>query len=355
MKRQRKQFVAALCALLLSAVSAVAQSGGSKSQIVERVIHSKNFKENKIGVSADRKLVVYLPAGYDGASKRYPVLYFFPSPIDGYRTLFDKSGAQTLFDRAIARGTIRSFILVSVDMTTPLGASWFVNSPVTGNWEDFVVQELIPYIDASLRTIPTRDARGLVGEHMGAYGAIRIGMKHADVFGSIYGMNPVGTGSGVQIMDSRPNWDLLAHAVSLDEVKKDGFSAIFTSIFQAHLPNPEKPPLYVDLPAHREGERLVIDSKLTARLRDSFFLESMIPQYADNLKTLRGFKFDWSRNDAIWDHVYSNQAFTHKLNEFGIVHEAEEYNGLWDANRYWGGEGRVITDVLPFFQQHLEF
>ncbi len=38
-------------------------------------------------------------------------------------------------------------------------------------------------------------------------------------------------------MDSRPNWDLLAHAASLDEVKKDGFSAIFTSIFQAHLPN----------------------------------------------------------------------------------------------------------------------
>ena len=66
-------------------------------------------------------------------------------------------------------------------------------------------------------------------------------------------------------------------------------------------------------------------------------------------------KFDWSRNDAIWDHVYSNQAFTHKLNECGIVHEAEEYNGLWGANPYWGADGRVISDVLPFFQQHLEF
>jgi hypothetical protein len=213
----------------------------------------------------------------------------------------------------------------------------------------------VPYVDASFRTIPTRDARGLAGQHMGAYGAIRIGMKHADVFGSIYGMNPVGTGSGVQIMDSRPDWDLLDHAASLDAVQKDGFSAIFTSIFQAHLPNPEKPPLYVDLPARREGGKLLIDSGLTARLRDRFFLESMIPQYADNLKMLRGFKFDWSRNDAIWDHVYSNQAFTHKLNEFGIVHEAEEYNGLWDANPYWGADGRVMADVLPFFQQHLEF
>ena len=355
MKARKKQFATVLSALLLCVVSAVAQDAEGKSTIVDRVIHSKNFEGNKIGVSADRKLAVYLPGGYDRASKRYPVLYFFPSPFDGYRTLFDKSGAQALFDRAIERGTVRSFILVSVDMTTPLGASWFVNSPVTGNWEDFVLQELVPYVDARFRTIPTRDARGLVGQHMGAYGAIRIGMKHADVFGSIYGMNPVGAGSGVQIMDSRPNWDLLVHAVSLDEVRKDGFSAIFTSIFQAHLPNPENPPLYVDLPAHREAGQLVIDSKLTARLRDSFFLESMIPEYADNLKRLRGFKFDWSRNDAIWDHVYSNQAFTHKLNEFGIMHEAEEYNGLWDADPYWGAEGRVMADVLPFFQQHLEF
>jgi enterochelin esterase-like enzyme len=107
---------------------------------------------------------------------------------------FSIRAAQVLLDRAIARGTVRSFILLSVDMTTQLGASWFVNSPVTGNWEDFVVQELVPYVDASFRTIPTRNARGLVGHHMGAYGAIRIGMKHADVFGSIYGMNPVGTG-----------------------------------------------------------------------------------------------------------------------------------------------------------------
>jgi hypothetical protein len=65
-----------------------------------------------------------------------------------------------------------------------------------------------------------------------------------------------------------------------------------------------------------------------------------------NLKTLRGFKFDWSRNDAIWDHVYANQALTHKLNEFGIVHEAEEYNGLWDADPYWGAEGRVIAVIV---------
>ena len=350
----RGQIAAALIGLALG-VHLASAAEAMKSQLVAREIQSKRFAASKVGVSPVRKLVVYLPAGYDEERNRYPVVYFFPSPFEGYREFFDSSGAEGLFDRAIATGRIGKFIFVSVDMTTPLGSSWYVNSPVTGNWEDFVVQELVPYVDANFRTMPTRDSRGLAGSYMGAYGAIRIGMEHPDVFGSLYGMNPVGTGSGVQILASRPDWDLLAHATSFADLKNDGFATIFTSIFQAYLPNPENPPLYVDLPAHREGRQLVIDSKLTERLRNNFFLESMIPKYAENMKTLRGFKFDWSRNDAIWDHVYSNQAFTHKLNEFGIVHEAEEYNGAWGGDTYWGAEGRVMSDVLPFFQQHLVF
>jgi hypothetical protein len=147
---------------------------------------------------------------------------------------------------------------------------------------------------------------------------------------------------------------LLANAKSLDDLKGDTFSSIFTSIFQAHLPDPDKAPLFVDLPAHRVGGQLVIDAKLTERLRNSFFIESMIPQYADNLKSLRGLKFDWGRSDPIQDHVYANQALTHKLNEFGIPHEAEEYNGAW-GDKHWGESGRVYTEVLPFFQRYLVF
>jgi len=71
-------------------------------------------------------------------------------------------------------------------------------------------------------------------------------------------------------------------------------------------------------------------------------------------RSLRGFKFDWARSDPIQDQVYSNQAFTHKLNEFGIVHEAEEYNGAWGEPN-WGENGRVCTEVLPFFGKHLSF
>ena len=48
------------------------------------------------------------------------------------------------------------------------------------------------------------------------------------------------------------------------------------------------------------------------------------------------------------------KSFTHKLNECGIPHEAEGYNGAWNEDK-WGRDGRVLTEVLPFFQQHIVF
>jgi hypothetical protein len=118
--------------------------------------------------------------------------------------------------------------------------------------------------------------------------------------------------------------------------------------------NPDKPPLYIDLAARQDGDQLIVDSKLTARLRDNFFVESWIPPYAENLKSLRGLKFDWARSDQNQDHVYSNIALTHKLNEFGIHHEAEEYNGTWGEPN-WPPDGRIATEVLPFFPLSSDF
>jgi hypothetical protein len=341
----------ALVFTVFTSVSALAES--PHSQVVDRQITSTNFADNRIGISPVRKLVIYLPPGYDASSRRYPVIYFLPNPLDGdYRSHFTRGDAQSLFDRAIAATTVDPFILVSVDMTTPFGTCWFANSTVTGNWEDFVVHELVPYMDTNFRTLANRDSRGITGIFMGGYGAIRLAMRHPDVFGSVYAMHPVGTGSGVRVMDSLPDWNLMANAKSMHDVERDGYSAIFTSIFQAFLPDPSRPPLFIDLPARKENDQLMIDAPLTERLRNNFFIESMIPEYAGNLKSLRGFKFDWARSDPNPDHVYSNQALTHKLNEFGIVHEAEEYNGAWGES-YWGVRGRIYTEVLPFFARYL--
>ena len=331
-------------------------AASAKSQVIAREVRSENIAHNKTGTDPVRKMLVYLPAGYDeSSSQRYPVIYFLPNPFgDSYRFDFDHRDAQGLFDQAIAAGVIQKFILVVIDMNTPLGSSWYVNSSATGNWEDFVIQELVPYIDANFKTLPNRDSRGIAGIFIGGYGAIRFGMRHPDVFGSVYAMHPVGTGTGVGLSAAIPKWDILANAKSVDDVQKDGGTWIFTTMFQAHLPDPDKPPLFIDLLARQEKGQLIIDTKLMERFRNNFYLETMIDKYADNLNSLRGFKFDWNRSDANFDHVYANQAFTRKLREYGIAHQADEYNGTWDDSN-WGVDGRFFTEVLPFFQRHLVF
>lgn len=324
------------------------------SQVTVRELRGENLAHSLIGTNPVRKLAVYLPPDYSSSTQRYPVIYYLPSPLAEFRPAFYQQDVRGVIDHAIASRTIGEVIFVALDITTPLGCSWYVNSPVTGNWEDFMIREVVPYMDANFRTLPNRDSRGILGDFMGGYGSIRFGMTHPEVFGTVYAMHPVGTGSGMVPMYLRPNWDTLANATSLDDVRKNGFNQIFTAIYQAHLPDVNRPPLYIDLQARKLGDTYVVDAAATQRMRESFFLEAMIPHYAENLKSLHGFKFDWDRNDEIQDHVYANQILTHKLNEYGIPHEAEEYNGIWNENK-WGADGRVVTDVLPFFQRHLVF
>ncbi|MCI4591257.1 esterase family protein [Sphingobium sp. BYY-5] len=349
----RKLLLAIL--LLISTLAGASAIAAPKSgRVISAQIHSAAFSESRIGISPVRKMGIYLPAGYADHARRFPVIYFLSSFFEDETAPFANHEAATLFDEAIRKKVIGDVIVVTADFTTPAGGSWFVNSPVTGNWEDFMVRELVPYIDANYRTLAQRDSRGVAGDRMGGYGAIRFGMRYPEIFGSVYALHPIGIGQGVQTMFSRPNWTLLANARSMDDLRVDGFSQIFTSIFQAHLPAPDRPPLFFARPASMTGGRLDVDAALTQRLQDSFFLDRQVGRYAKNLQRLRALKFDWARGDANPDHIVSLQAFTRTLDEYGISYEAEEYRGGW-GERHWGKQGRVYSDMLPFFREYLEF
>jgi S-formylglutathione hydrolase FrmB/ketosteroid isomerase-like protein len=341
------------CILLaiLAAPSAIAQPQG---RLVTGQLQSTGFADNRIGISPVRNVTVYLPPTYAQAGRRFPVLYFLNHFNEDQREPFASHGAKELLDKAIGDGVIGDIIVVTADFSTPAGSSWYVNSPVTGNWEDFLVRELVPHVDATYRTLASRDSRGIVGDGPGGYGAIRFGMRHPEIFGAVYGMEPVGTGHGIQSTWIRPNFDLLARATSLDDLGDDGFSRIFTSIYQAFSPNPNRPPLYFDPPARRVDGTIVIDSAVMARFHRGFALTDLLPDYADNLKSLRGLKFDWGRQDMIADHINGAQDLSRQLAEYGVAHEAEEHGGGF-RDRHWGEQGRFYTDVLPFFARHLLF
>ncbi|QNI37850.1 alpha/beta hydrolase-fold protein [Edaphobacter albus] len=295
-------------------------------------------------------MAIYLPPGYEVSHQRYPVIYVLQN--GSYRGDFDQHHASAVFDQAIAKDVIPPSIVVAADFSTPLGPSWYVNSPITGNWDDFAVKELVPYVDANFRTLTSRSSRAIIGSYLGGYGALRLGILHPDIFGTVYAMHPVGTGSGVQVFTARPDWALLMSAMSIDQVKNAGFSTLFLTMFQAFLPNETNAPLYADLPMKGSSGSYAVDTERMKILRSRFFISELVPQHLEQIKELGAIKMDWSRNDAIYDHIYSNQAFTHLLNEYGIEHEAEEFNGVGDP--YWGKQSRMLKEVLPFLAEHLQ-
>ncbi len=267
MSALHKLYAVACCLLALFVVPAMAQPQG---RLVVGTLQSTSFAGSKIGISPVRNFTVYLPPRYAEQGQRFPVLYFLNYFFEDHREPFAGHGAKALLDKAIAQGLIGDVIVVTADFATPAGSSWYVNSPVTGNWEDFMVRELVPHIDATYRTLATRDSRGIAGDGPGAYGAIRFGMRHPEVFGAVYGLQPVASGPNIQPTHSRPNFERMARATSLADLRDDGFSLIFTSIYQAFSPNPNRPPLFFDPPARRVDGRIVVDSDRTEVLnRDS--------------------------------------------------------------------------------------
>jgi hypothetical protein len=339
--------------LLLLVMLTTGTTSAFAGTIEHHRIDARSLRGNPAGVTSVRGITVYLPDGYSTSTRRLPVVYYLSSFFENDRAPWTANGAAALFDRAIASRIIGDVIFVTADFSTPAGGSWYVNSATTGAWEDFMVRELVPWVDTRYRTLARAESRGVAGDRMGGYGAIRFGMRHPDKFGAVYALHPIGIGPGLQTMFSRPDWRLLGRARSVEDLREHGFSLIFTSIFQAHLADPTQP-LGFAAPAKLVGDTLVIDPDRTERLHANFFLERQVGPHADNLKRLRGFMFDWARGDPNPDHIVSIQAFTRTLDAFGVPYEAEEYRGGW-GERHWGEDGRIRTEMLPFFARTLVF
>src|SRR5207253_2626139 len=129
------------------------------------------------------------PPSYSRESnRRYPVVY----TLHGYGLYAQQwigFANFSFLEKAIAAGTAKEMILVAPDAFTLHNGSFYSKSATTGDWETFLGVELVAYIDSHYRTLANRASRGLVGHSMGGYGTFRIGMKHPEVFSSLYAMS----------------------------------------------------------------------------------------------------------------------------------------------------------------------
>jgi len=127
-----------------------------------------------------RPLFLYLPPGYYASQQRYPVLYV----MDGRENLH-RGRLPELFDGAIGRGELPPFIAVFIPHAgrkrgleyTP----YFQRSRLNA-YHQFMIQELVPFMDRMFRTLPVPEARTLLGQSFGGTVVSTLGLKAPHVF-----------------------------------------------------------------------------------------------------------------------------------------------------------------------------
>jgi len=166
----------------------------ASGKIMPVVIQGTSLSSNRLGIADKQPAAVYLPPSYSYGTRRYPVIYLLPNfntPVWRY-TAGNYQGfrLRPAVDGLIRAGKIPEIIVVIPNAMHFLGSSWYRNSGLTGNWEDFITQDLVGYMDGHFRTIARREARGLAGHGAGGTSALELALKHSDRFGSVYAMSP---------------------------------------------------------------------------------------------------------------------------------------------------------------------
>ena len=147
------------------------------------------LRGNPLGDKYVRDVCIYLPPGYEESDKRFPVVYCLTGFTGRGRMLLnDNAFTPNLAERIdalIVENKIKPMIVVMPDCFTHYGGSQYINSSATGDYENYLTEEIVSFVDENFRTINDKDSRAVMGKSSGGYGALICGLRHADQFGLV--------------------------------------------------------------------------------------------------------------------------------------------------------------------------
>jgi len=327
---------------------------GAKAVTVEHLqVHSPAIEGNLDGESADRDVFVFLPPSYtNDKHRRYPVVYALHGFSIGAEQWAHEIHVPQTIEGAFAQGA-KEMIVVLPDSKTGFNGSMYSSSVATGNFEKFIWHDLVGYIDAHYRTISDRRSRGLVGHSMGGYGATRIGMKHPEVFGSLYIMSPCCLsprpagpppgGDASQFAATEKQFEAAVAAMKspADSASMSFFQRAQLASAAAWSPDPKNPPLYLDLPIEDGVPQPEVQAKWAANAPLAF-----VDQYIDNLRQYHAIAEDVGDQDGL---RFDTQKLHEILDSYDITNRFEMYHGTHTS----AVADRFQNHVLPFFSQNL--
>ncbi len=303
---------------------------------------SKLLSGNRFGDPTLRHHPVYLPAGYARSPQScYPVVYALAGYGNSGLGLF-APGTFTeplhdRLDRLIADG-MPEVIVVGLECMTSLGGSQYVNG-AGGPYEDYVVEEVLPAVEAELRTTAAEAGRGLLGKSSGGFGVLVLAMRHPELFSA------VACHSGDMGFEQTFIPEIPGVIAELDRFPgdEDAKVAAFLDLFRL---SPRRTPAqghalmmlacsaaYSPDPQRRVGFVLPFDPA-TGELRaevwerwlamDPLRLASQ-PAHAQALRELRLLFVDCGSRDPYGLHLGARR-LRHLLNQLGVRHDYEEFD-----------------------------
>ena len=308
-----------------------------RGRVVIEEFQSAVLAGNAAGDPHVRRIPVYLPPSYDASpNRRFPVVYVLSGFTGRGRVLLnDNPWSPSLDDRIdaiIDRGG-EEMILVMPDCYTRYGGSQYINSTATGRYQDHLVHELVPHVDRTYRTMASREHRGVAGKSSGGYGALILGMQHANVFGA------VASHSGDVLFDYCYRGDVpkfcqtVQNAGGLEkwfaqfeakaQKKQDDFVALnILGMAACYSPNPTAKPFGIDFPIDLETSAWRADVWERWLEHDPIHL---VERRFDALRSLRFFYLDCGTRDEWTLHLGARQ-FVRRLEQFRVTHEYEEFD-----------------------------
>ena len=303
---------------------------------------------NPLGDTPLRRVPVYLPPSYDesGGAEAYPVIYALAA--------FMKTGLSSLdhdwygeslperLDRLIRAGDMPPVVVVMVDGMTMLGGNQYIDSTAVGPWARHITEEVVPWAERTFRLRPGREYRGVFGHSSGGYGALMMGLEHADCFSAIAASAPDGyfeygyaTDFPHAVLGLQSVGGL---AVFLDRLRARDWPKFPGSLIPAlgavamsHFYSPDA--------AAPFGFRLPFDEQTGERDEAVFqrWLERdpvrLVASHADALRSLSHLWLEVGRRDE-YHHQHGARILRRRLQAAGIEHQYEEHDDGHRSTRY---------------------
>ena len=304
-------------------------------------------------LNSNRNYTIYLPENYYENDEEYPVVYFLHG-FGGNNNTYN--AFHNSLNSMMPNGEIIDMIVVSADGSTDTyEGSFYTNSVLNGDYEDYIAYDLVDYVDETYRTLAMREFRGLSGHSMGGYGAFRLGLFHSDIFSSF------AAHSGPIHLESLNN-PFLINVILIEaffgaiEPNNGSMTMMLFGLSSAFSPNLDNPPWYVDLPIDNSGNidwdvfsqwqqhdpYLLVDEHINTLLSQIIYFD------CGNQDELQIFPHSEDMHDKLFDlgipHTYAPYSGTHSSHIYDKIEDSFIFHSEYFDSIVFGSPGDINDD-----------